>query len=172
MVGQADHADALISAGRVGRAHGLDGSFHVTRPRSRVLVLGATVTINGVTREIVRLAGTEARPILRLAGVVRREDVDALRGAELLVRRGDAPALGEDEWYAEDLERCRVVDGEQPVGAVKRLLPYPSCDLLEVQRDDGCPDLLIPLISDAVRSVDVEAGVIDVNLGFLGQDGS
>jgi 16S rRNA processing protein RimM len=171
VVGQADHADALISAGRVGRAHGLDGSFHVTRPRSRVLVLGATVTINGVTREIVRLAGTEARPILRLAGVVRREDVDALRGAELLVRRGDAPALGEDEWYAEDLEGCRVVDGDRAVGRVRRLLPYPSGELLEVERA-GAGDLLVPLISDAVRSVDVAAAVIDVNLAFLGEDGA
>jgi 16S rRNA processing protein RimM len=168
----ADHADALISAGRVGRAHGLDGSFHVTQPRSRVLALGQTVTVDGVEREIVRLAGTDARPILRLQGVASREAVDGLRGTELWVRRGDAPPLGEDEWYAEDLEGCRVVDGDREVGTVRRMLPYPSCELLEVQRvetDPARPDLLVPLISDAVRSVDVEASVIDVDLSFLGE---
>ena len=164
-------AEALISAGRVGRPHGLDGSFHVTQPRSRVLALGGTVTIDGAEREIVRLAGTDARPIMRLDGVVTREAVDALRGSELWVRRADAPALGADEWYAEDLEGCRVVDGERPVGVVKRMLPYPSCELLEVQRPDG-PDVLIPLISDAVRTVDIAASVIDVDLAFLGEAGA
>jgi 16S rRNA processing protein RimM len=167
----ATEAEALISAGRVGRPHGLDGSFHVTQPRSRVLALGGTVTIDGAEREIVRLAGTDARPIMRLDGVVTREAVDALRGSELWVRRADAPALGADEWYAEDLEGCRVVDGERPVGVVKRMLPYPSCELLEVQRPDG-PDVLVPLISDAVRTVDIAASVIDVDLAFLGEAGA
>jgi 16S rRNA processing protein RimM len=171
----ADHADALISAGRVGRAHGLDGSFHVTQPRSRVLALGQTVTIDGAEREIVRLAGTDARPLVRLQGVASREAVDALRGAELWIRRGDAPPLGEDEWYAEDLEGCRVVDGDREVGTVRRMLPYPSCELLEVKRvdtDPARPELLVPLISDAVRSVDIEASVIDVDLAFLGEAGA
>jgi 16S rRNA processing protein RimM len=163
-------ADGLISAGRIGRAHGLDGSFHVTQPRSRVLALGGTVTIDGSEREIVRLAGTDARPIMRLDGITTREAVDALRGAELRVRRADAPPLGEDEWYAEDLEGCRVVDGDRAVGTVKRLLPYPSCELLEVARGEGAADLLVPLISDAVRTVDVQAAVIDVNLAFLGEE--
>jgi 16S rRNA processing protein RimM len=167
-------ADALLSAGRVGRPHGLDGSFHVTRPRPRLLVDRRTVVVSGEELEIVRRAGTEARPILRLAGHESREAVEALRGAELWVRRADAPPLGEDEWYAEDLERCVVVDGEREVGVVKRMLPYPSCDLLEVERtgaDRGGDDLLIPLISDAVRDVDIAARRIDVDLGFLGEDG-
>jgi 16S rRNA processing protein RimM len=168
-VGDVAVADALISAGRVGRAHGLDGSFHVTQPRSRVLALGTTVTLDGVEREIVRLAGTDARPIVRLDGVSSREAVDALRGGELWIRRDDAPPLGEDEWYAEDLQGCRVVDGDREVGTVARLLPYPSCELLEVERADGAKALLVPLISDAVRSVDIAAAVIDVDLAFLGE---
>jgi 16S rRNA processing protein RimM len=166
-------ADGLLSAGRVGRPHGLDGSFHVTRPRARLLVLGATVTIGGEAIEIVRRDGTDERPILRLAGRESRAAVDALRGADLWVRREDAPPLEDDEWYAEDLEGCRVVDSarDRGVGVVLRMLPYPSCELLEVQRPDGQAALLVPLISDAVRDVDVAAGVIDVDLGFLGEDG-
>jgi 16S rRNA processing protein RimM len=165
---QATPGDALLSAGRVGRPHGLDGSFHVTQPRSRVLALHTRVTIAGAEREIVRFDGTEARPIVRLDGVTTREAAEALRGAELWVQRADAPPLGEDEWYAEDLQGCRVVDGDRAVGVVRRLLPYPSCELLEVERAEG-PDLLVPLISDAVRSVDLDDAVIDVDLGFLGE---
>jgi 16S rRNA processing protein RimM len=168
-------ADAsLLSAGRIGRAHGLDGSFHVTQPRSRLLVLGGTVVVGADPFTIVRRDGTDARPILRLEGVATREAADALRGAELWTARDAAPPLGEDEWLAEDLEACRVVDGDREVGVVRRLLPYPSCELLEVERppsDEGRrPDLLVPLISDAVRTVDVQAGVIDVDLAFLGEE--
>jgi 16S rRNA processing protein RimM len=161
-------AGDLLSAGRVGRPHGLDGSFHVTRPRSRFLALGARVAVDGDETEIVRCDGTDARPILRLAGRDSREAVEAMRGKDLMVRRGDGPPLDEDEWYAEDLEGCRVVDGEREVGVVRQMLAYPSCELLEVETGAG-GELLVPLISDAVRDVDVAARRIDVDLGFLGQ---
>lgn len=163
-------SDGLLSAGRVGRPHGLDGSFHVTRPRPRLLALGGRVVVGGAEHEIVRLAGTDARPILRLDGCESREAVESLRGTEVLVSRDASPPLGADEWLAEDLEGCAVVDGDTPVGTVARLLAYPSCELLEVPRGEG-PPLLVPLVSDAVRSVDVEAHRIDVDLAFLGEAG-
>jgi 16S rRNA processing protein RimM len=155
-----------LAAGRVGRPHGLDGSFHVTRPRGTLLALGAKVRVGQAEAEIVRRAGTDERPILRLAGHEDREAAEALRGSDLLVPRGAAPALGDDEWYAEDLEGCRVVDGEIAVGRVRRMLALPSCEALEVERDDAA-DLLVPLVRDAVRSVDVAVGVVDVDLAFL-----
>jgi 16S rRNA processing protein RimM len=162
-------AGDLISVGRVGRPHGLDGSFHVTQPRERVLAAAVAVLVGDRELAIVRHDGTPARPILRLAGVASREAVEALRGTDLHMRRVDAPPLEEDEWLAEDLVGCRVVDGDVAVGVVAKLLPYPSCELLEVQRPEpGSKALLVPLISDAVRAVDVEARVIDVNLAFLG----
>jgi len=162
--------DGLLSAGRIGRPHGLDGSFHVTRPRPRLLPLGGPVIVAGTRREIVRRAGTDERPILRLTGCEGRAAIEALRGAELAVPREAVPALGEDEWLAEDLEGCVVVDGDTPVGRVTRLLAYPSCELLEVERE-GRPPLLVPLIGNAVRRVDVAAHRIDVDLAFLGEDG-
>ena len=156
----------LFSAGRVGRPHGLDGSFHVTNPRGRLLELGTRVQVAGAEAEVVRRAGTEDRPILRLAGFEGRDAAEALRGEEIWVARAAAPPLGEDEWYAEDLEGCRVVDGAVAVGRVRRMLALPSCEVLEVERDGG-DDLLVPLVRDAVRSVDVGVGVVDVDLAFL-----
>ena len=100
-----------LAAGRVGRPHGLDGSFHVTRPRGALLRLGTTVRVGDAEAEIVRRAGTDERPILRLAGHEDRAAAEALRGL----------------------------------------------------------DLLVPLVRDAVRSVDVAGGVVDVDLAFLGE---
>ena len=59
-------------------------------------------------------------------------------------------------------------DGGQEVGTVARLLALPSCEVLEVARPGDAPDLLVPLVSDAVRSVDLERREIDVDLRFLG----
>ena len=157
-----------LPAGRIGRPHGLDGSFHVTRPRPALLALGGRVRVGDRESEIVRRSGTDERPILRVAGVGTREAVEALRGADLLCPRSEAQALGADEWWAEDLEGCRVVDGAAPVGVVRRLLALPSCEVLEVEREDAA-DLLVPMVRDAIRAVDVAAGIIDVNVAFLGE---
>jgi 16S rRNA processing protein RimM len=158
-----------LAGGRVGRPHGLDGSFHVVAPRPALLELGVVVRAGDHEAEIVRRAGTDDRPIVRLAGVESREAAGALRGAELLVPRGVAPALDEDEWWAEDLEGCRVVDGERELGRVARLVPLPSCEALEVTgASDADEPFLVPLVRDAVRLVDVRAKVIDVDVAFLG----
>jgi 16S rRNA processing protein RimM len=162
----ADGADDWLAAGRVGRPHGLDGSFHVTRARAALLAEHATVRVGDRETEIVRLAGTDERPILRLAGFDGREAAEALRGTDLLVPRSAAPPLDEDEWWATDLVGCRVVDGEREVGSVARLIALPSCEALEVA--GAGPEFLVPLVRDAVRSVDVAAKRIDVDLAFLG----
>ena len=157
-----------LPAGRVGRAHGLDGSFHVTRPRPGLLSLGLTIRAGEREVKIVRCDGTAERPIVRLEGIDGREAVDALRGTDLWAPRTAAPALGEDEYWAQDLEGCDVVDGAVAVGRVRTLLGLPSCEALEVERP-GAPDLLVPLVHDAVRSIDVAARRIDIDLAFLGE---
>ena len=85
--------------------------------------------------------------------------------------RSAAPELEEEEWWAEDLEGCAVCDGDRRIGVVTALLELPSCEVLEVRRDDDPthPELLVPLIRDAVRDVDLQRGVIDVDLRFLGE---
>ena len=160
-----------LEAGRVGRPHGLDGSFHVTRPDARLLADRDELLLDGRPVTIERRAGTPEKPILRLAGHAGREAVEALRGAQLSVPVDDAPALEEGEYWAHELEGCAVVDGDRVVGEVRRMLPLPSCEALEVARADGGPDLLVPMVHDAIRSVDVAARRIDVDLAFLGDAG-
>jgi len=48
-------------------------------------------------------------------------------------------------------------------------LTLPSCEVLEVERAQGGDPLLVPLVSDAVRLVDVERREIDIDLAFLGE---
>jgi 16S rRNA processing protein RimM len=158
-----------LRAGRVGSPHGLDGSFHVTEARPQLLVLGAEVAVRGEPLQITRRAGTDLRPILRLEGHEDRPAAEALRGKELLVARTEAPELEPDEWWAEDLEGCLVHDRGEAVGTVRRLLALPSCEVLEVARPDDQADLLVPLIVDAVRQVDIDRREVEIDLWFLGQ---
>ncbi len=121
------------------------------------------VHVAGAARRVVRRAGTDEKPIVRLEGSERREDAEALRGAELTVPLEEAPPLEEGEYWAHELAGCAVVDGSREIGVVTRMVALPSCEALEVG------DLLIPLVRDAVRSIDLEARRIDVDLGFLGE---
>jgi 16S rRNA processing protein RimM len=142
----------------------------VTRADGRLLPLDGIVTVAGTQAKIERRAGTEERPILRLEGHAGREAAEALRGEPLLVARTALPRLEPDEYWAHELEGCTVVDGETPVGVVKRLVPLPSCEAVAVERQ-GAPELLVPLVRDAIRKVDIERRRIDVDLEFLGESG-
>jgi 16S rRNA processing protein RimM len=151
-------ADArLVTAGVVGRSHGLDGSFHVERAQ-HPLTAGTKLHVDGRERAIERRAGTDHKPLVRLAGITTREAAAALRGQLLLVEE----ALGEGEWLADDLVGCRV----EGFGAVVRVIDAPSCDLLELEGGE-----LVPLISDAVRAVDLDARAIEIDRRFLRLEG-
>ena len=168
MASTGHHGEEPLQAGRVGRAHGLDGSFYVTGAQPRLLALGTKLTIAGAARAIVRRAGIDKRPIVRLEGIEDRSSVEALRGTPLTVPRQHAPMLPAGEWWAHELEGCEVCDGERRVGSVAGLLELPSCEALRVQREDGS-ELLVPMISNAIRRMDVPRGRIDIDLVFLGE---
>jgi 16S rRNA processing protein RimM len=157
--------ERFLEAGRVGRAHGLDGSFHVLSPRPRLLTLGMPTDLG----EIVRRVGTDERPVVRLAGCDTREAAEALHAQPLRVALADAPALDEGEWWAHELEGLAVTDGDRAVGTVRRMLELPSVEVLEVERADGS-ELLVPMIGDAIRALDVAGRRVDVDLGFLDAD--
>jgi 16S rRNA processing protein RimM len=118
-------------------------------------------------RRIVRRAGTAEKPILRLEGSTSREDALALRGTDLTIPRTDQ-MLEPDEFWASDLEGLAVFDGDVPVGFVRRMSALPSVEVLEVDRPDGS-ELLVPMVGDCVRSIDLAERRVDIDLGFLGE---
>ena len=144
--------------GRVGRPHGLDGSFFVEGPSDRpgAFAVGAVVFANGEPLKIVSSKhGSQQRPVIRLE---RRVD----RGAELAVPRESLPPLGEDEYYSFQLVGLAVEEeGGRVLGRVRDVLDYPANDVLEL--DTG---LSLPLVEACVRKVDLESGRIVVAQGF------
>ena len=145
--------------GRVGRPHGLDGSFFVEGPSERAdaFAAGAVVYVDGEPAKIVSSKrGSQSRPVIRLE---RRVD----RGAELAVPRETLPELAEDEYYTFQLVGLAVEEeGGRQLGRVRDVLDYPANDVLEL--DSGHA---LPLVEACVRKVDLEGGRIVVAPGFV-----
>jgi 16S rRNA processing protein RimM len=139
----------LVTAGRVGKPHGRDGSFYV-EDVAHLFPLSGTVFLRDRPHEISRRAGTDDRPLIRLSGV---EDPGSHRDELLLVDE----QLGDDEWPASDLVGCSVPGH----GHVVQVLDGPSCSVLELS-----DEALVPFVSDAIRSV--RPGEILLDEDFLG----
>ena len=153
-----DDEHVLVRVGMVGRPHGVDGAFVVeqaSEDSSRFRV-GARLFVAGEPARVV---------LMRQVGGRRRAiklDRPAGRGAELAVRRDDLPDLPAGSYYVSDLVGMRVVDeGGEHVGVVRDVLPGPANDALEL--DTG---LLLPLVEECVRQVDLRARRIHLNRGF------
>jgi 16S rRNA processing protein RimM len=139
---------------RVGRPHGLDGSFHVDAPLDE----GALVRIGEREFTVAERKGTDARPIIRLTGIDDRDAAELLRGETLTPSNEQRATSNEEEWLIDDLIGCQI----EGLGRVTGVLEGMSCDVLEVG------DELIPLVTDAVTRVDVANKVIEIDREFLG----
>jgi 16S rRNA processing protein RimM len=147
----------LVKVGRVGKPHGLDGSFFVEHASEEAerFAKGATLHVDGDPAEIVASKRSRGRPVIRL-------DREAPRGAELAVPRDQLPPPGEDEYYEFQLVGLAVEEeGGRPLGSVAAVIPGPANDVLEL--DSG---LLLPLVGACIQQVDLDTGRILIARGF------
>ena len=108
--------------------------------------------------------------VAQLAGIDSREAAAALKGFEIGVPRGQLPAAASDEFYWADLIGLRVVNNVDKIelGRVVRILQTGANDVLVVagksdETRGDAQEVLIPFIADAIKKVDVAAGVIAVD---------
>jgi 16S rRNA processing protein RimM len=147
----------LVSVGRVGKPHGLDGSFFVEQASEdpERFAVGAVIHLDGETARVESSKRSGGRPVIRL-------DRAATRGAELAVPRDALPPKAEGEYYAFELVGLEVVEeGGRPLGRVVQVAPGVANDVLEL--DSG---LALPLVEACVLEVDLERGQIVVAAGF------
>jgi 16S rRNA processing protein RimM len=149
---------AVVRIGRVGRPHGVDGAFVVEEASEDParFEVGAELMVDGEPARVTvsRQVGGRRRAI--------KLDCAAARGAELTVPRADLSPLPSDAYYVADLVGLAVLDERgRRVGFVRDVLPGPANDALEL--DTG---LLLPLVEDCVREVDLEGRRVLLNPGF------
>ena len=147
-----------VTIGRVGRPHGIDGSFVVERASddARWWQVGSRLIAGGQPAEVVAARRASGRPVVRL-------DRPVERGTLLEVAREALPPTGDDEYYAFQLIGLKVVEENgRALGTVADVIPGVANDVLEVGEH------LLPMVEDCIRSVDLEAGRITVAGGFAG----
>jgi 16S rRNA processing protein RimM len=145
----------------------------VSEPTQRLELLdgGRRIHLAGRAYVIEWRKGTPARPLVKLESVDDRTAADALKGAQIEVPRDEVP-LAEGDYLVDDLIGCEVHGGGARVGSVRDVLVLPTVEALEVERGDGGV-LLVPMVGDAVRRIDVERRLIEIELQFVdpGEDG-
>ena len=146
-----------VRIGRVGRPHGIDGAFFVEQPSAddRWWKTGARFLAAGTPVQVGAHRTSSGRPVIKVEPPVER-------GAALEVERDELPPTGEDEWYAFELVGLEVVEESGRVlGTVRSVEPGVANDVLDLG-----DDLLLPMVEDCVRRVDVAGGRIVVAEGF------
>jgi 16S rRNA processing protein RimM len=147
----------LVPVGRVGRPHGLDGSFVVEEASEdpERFAAGSPILLDGEEAKVVASKRAGRRLVVRL-------DREAKRGAVLAVPRSVLPATGEDEYYVFQLVGLAVEEqGGRSLGRVQDVAPGVANDVLEL--DTGTA---LPLVEDCVLAVDLDRGRILVAQGF------
>jgi len=146
-----------VAVGRVGRPHGIDGSFVVEEASQAPerFAVGAHLLAGGAEARVVATKVSAGRRVVRL-------DRTVPRGTLLEVERADLPPAAEGSFYVFELVGLAVVEeGGRPLGVVADVAPGVANDVLEL--DSG---VLLPLVEACVRSIDLEAGTILVAPGF------
>jgi 16S rRNA processing protein RimM len=147
-----------VTVGRVGKSHGLDGSFVVedASETRELFSVGAKLLVEGGEATIVGLRHARGRPVIRL-------DRRVPRGTILAVPRAALGPTGDDEYYVFQLVGLEVSEqGGADLGRVKDVSPGVANDVLELESG-----LLLPMVEECILSVDLDAGRIVVAPGFF-----
>lgn len=99
--------------------------------------------------------------LLKVRGIESIDDAETLRNTLVQVRKDDAVALSENEFYIHDLIGCEVVTAEGRVlGPLTSVLKNPANDVYVVGQ--GKAEILLPAVRDVVVKVDLANRLIVV----------
>ena len=172
-----DVSQEKVLIGKVGSPVGIKGEFRVNLysqdsgnlKEGKVLLLERVE--KSVSGAIEKVRYQKDKPVVRLTGIEDRNAAEDIRGMDVSIYAKDMEELPEGEHYVRDLIGCKVVDLAQDgaeVGVLRDVIQNTAQSVLDVSTPDG-KQVLIPAVDAFLRSIDEEAGVIEVELipGFL-----
>lgn len=160
---------AHVRIGIITGAHGLKGAVRLRpdNPDSTALAPGMHIMIEGPAgREQHRIASIA--PLghgtlrLTLADVTDPDSGAALKGSVVTIDAAELPAAEPGEFYYFQALGCEVVtvDGRL-LGTVAEIFHTGANDVMVVR--DGAREILVPVIADVVRSLDLEARRVTID---------
>ncbi len=166
-------ADGLLEIGLVTRPHGIAGEIRVQIPPEYITALLSIrrVYLSVAGQPALRTCKVEARRthqdvmLYKLEGIATRNDAEALRGAILLVRAKDLPALEPGRYYPHELIGLHVVttDGVA-LGQIYEVLVTGANDVYVIKETPNSKEVLLPAIDGVVLSVDLLNRMVTVTV--------
>ena len=172
MASGSNSTDDIVATARVGSSHGVRGAVSL-------------ISLSGETEHLVDLGAVELRSpsgtrraarvtfcrvngtklIAGFDGVESREAARALTGWEVWVRRSQASALRDEEFYVSDLQDARVFQAGQLLGTIRGIVAGGPADLLEVEQAGGGQPFFVPFLTRFVPVVDLARHQIELEPG-------
>ncbi len=151
-----------ILLGVVIGAQGLKGEVKVktfTETPEKLGAHGPLHTRNGRKFTVTGVRQGKGTAIVQFEGVASRDAAEALTGIELFVSRERLPETEAHEFYHADLIGLRAEDTEgRSIGKVTAIHNFGAGDVIEVERDDGQGEVLMPFTREIVPTIDIAAG--------------
>lgn len=159
-----------LKIGKIVNTHGIRGEVKILRitdfeerftPGNQVIIASGQ---GDVTLTIHSHRIHKGFDLITFAGYTNINEVEKWKGMNLYIDKNQTNELEENAYYYHEIIGCEVqtMEGER-LGKVKEILSPGANDVWVVQIP-GKKDLLLPYIEDVIKKVDIDAGVISVNL--------
>jgi 16S rRNA processing protein RimM len=167
---------AFLEVGKIRRPHGVSGEVlvEVFTDFPERLVRGKNLFV-GASKDklVIRSSRGHADGILlAFSGFDSPESIGQYRNQLLYVAGTDLPELPEGEYYYHELLDLSVVEESgRELGRIAEIIETGANDVYVVVDETG-RELLIPVIPDVIRDLDLEARVVTVRLlpGLIGSE--
>lgn len=159
------NAPEHVRIGYVRRAVGLNGEVEVeplTDDTGRFKP-GLSVRAGAAVRQVEAVRNGAGTLVLKLIGVDDRDLADDLRGKYLEIETAEVQPLPEGSYYHWQLLGLEVFDiAGTRLGEITDIIDNPANDIYLLSAEDR--QVLVPAVSEVVRSIDLAAGRMVVDL--------
>ncbi len=155
-----------VQVGKITKTHGLKGELkylpHFSGPEfdlgsQRILLKHSE--LQDTEQEIEWVRGHGKKLIVKFRNCDSIEQAQTLAGSALYLNAGDLPPLPQGEYYWFEIEGLEVFDEDgNHFGRVTEIFSTGSNDVYVVR--DGNKELLLPMIEDVVKSIDLKKGTL------------
>jgi 16S rRNA processing protein RimM len=164
-------SEEFIPVGKISGAFGVQGwmkIFSFTEPRNNILKYSPIYISRKGSWVEVKVSGGRVQGkgvVMGLENVIDRDQVLALIGSELAIKKSQLKPTSKDEFYWSDLIGLTVVNlNDEQLGEVTSLLETGANDVLVVQNKQTNTEQLIPFVMEqVVQLVDIDTKVIKVD---------
>lgn len=161
--------EEFLQVGAITSTHGVRGEvkvFPTTDNPKRYSKL-KEVVLDTPNREVLHVEGVKYFKnlvIVKFKEYNSLNEVEGIKGKNLLVSRANAVKLQKDEYFIADLIGMTVIDEQKGLsGTLADVMDTGANDVYIINLDDG-REVLLPAIKECVLNVDMSAQTININI--------